>query len=511
MNTARPYLIVLLTGLISMATPAAAQTATGEPAAVQLTLADAEARALDRNPTLAQARLGTELADYSILQSRTAFTPTFSTSFEQRSQTTARTSQLTGGAQVVTDNTSYQSGIAQLFPWGSRVSVDFTSGRNASNNVFSTVNPRFSSSIEATVTQPLLRGFAIDATRGQIEQAEIGRDVAGVRLDRQQATTLAAVQRAYWELVYASDALESARRSEALAQRQLEENRLRAEIGALAQIDVLQSEAEVATRVQASVQAEGSWRTTMVTLKQLIVADTQDPIWEAEVVPVDRPAPGPQPIDVGAAIRSALSNRTDIQEAQRDRESADLSLALAQNERLWAVDLVAGYTATGIGGPAVLRDSSRLGSTIIGTVPGGYLDALASVAGLDFPTWRVGLDVSVPLGTSRADADAASAQVQQRQVDSRIQTLELQVAADITRAGERVHSAEQQVQAAAVARELAARRLEAEDARLDVGLSTTFLVLQAQRDLAVAETNGLRAALDHRMALVDFELAQVAP
>jgi len=68
-----------------------------------------------------------------------------------------------------------------------------------------------------------------------------------------------------------------------------------------------------------------------------------------------------------------------------------------------------------------------------------------------------------------------------------------------------------QTEVAAVARELAALRLEAEDARLAVGLSTTFLVLQAQRDLAAAETNELQAALDRRMALVDFELAQVAP
>ena len=198
-----------MAGLIAVATPAAAQTTLGgETPTVRLTLADAEARALERNPTLAQARLSTELADYGILQSRTAFTPTFSTSFEQRSQTTAGTSQLTGGAQVVTDNTSYRSGVAQLLPWGGRLSVDFTSGRNASNNVFSTFNPRFSSSVDATVTQPLLRGFAIDATRGQIEQIEIGREVAGVRLTRQEATTLAAVRRAYWELVYASDALE---------------------------------------------------------------------------------------------------------------------------------------------------------------------------------------------------------------------------------------------------------------------------------------------------------------
>ena len=397
-----------------------------------------------------------------------------------------------------------------MFPWGSRVSLDFTSGRNASTNVFSTFNPRVSSAIEATVTQPLLRGFTLDPTRAQIEQAEIAQEVAAIRLDRQEATTLAAVRRAYWELVYASDALENARRSEALAQQQLEENRLRVAIGALAQIDVLQSEAEVATRVQASVQAEGTWRTAMVTLKQLIVANTEDPIWSADVIPVDRPAPGSHAIDVSAAIQLALSNRTDIQEAERDRASAALSLKLADNERLWAVDLVASYTASGIGGPELVRGSS-LGGNVVETIPGGYLDALASVAGLDYPAWRVGLNVSVPLGTSSADIAAASAGVQQQQVDSRIQTLELQVAADITRAGERVRSAEQQVQAAAVARELAARRLEAEDARLDVGLSTTFLVLQAQRDLAAAETSELQAALDHRMALVDFELAQVAP
>ena len=510
MKTAQRHLILLLVSVIYVAMPAAAQETTDDAASVRLTLVEAEARALGRSPSLTQARLGIELADFSLLLSHTPFTPIFATSFEQRSQTALGTSQLTGGAEVVTDNTSYQAGVTQLFSWGSRVSVDFTSARNASTNVFSTFNPRLSSSIEATVTQPLLRGFTIDVTRAQIERAEIGQEVASLQLDRQEAVTVAAVRRAYWELVYASDALENARQSEALAQQQLEENRLRVEIGALAQIDVLQSEAEVATRVQASVQAEGTWRTTMVTLKQLIVADTEDPIWGAEVIAVDRPVPGSQAIDVGAAIQLALSNRTDIQEAERDRESADLSLRLADNERLWAVDLVASYAATGIGGPELVRSSS-LGGTIVETVPGGYMDALASVAGLDYPTWRIGINVSVPLGTSQADATAASARVQQQQVDSRIQELELQVAADITRAGEQVRSAEQQVQAAAVARELAAQWLEAEDACLAVGLSTTFLVLQAQRDLAAAETNELQAALDRQMALVDFELAQVAP
>jgi len=51
----------------------------------------------------------------------------------------------------------------------------------------------------------------------------------------------------------------------------------------------------------------------------------------------------------------------------------------------------------------------------------------------------------------------------------------------------------------------------AEEARRAAGLSTNFLVLQAQRDLATAQTNELRAALDHRTALVDFELVQESP
>ena len=81
----------------------------------------------------------------------------------------------------------------------------------------------------------------------------------------------------------------------------------------------------------------------------------------------------------------------------------------------------------------------------------------------------------------------------------------------MTRAAQQVRSAEEEVNAAASARTLASRRLEAEQARRDVGLSTTFLVLQAQRDLATAETNELRAQLDYRTALVDFDLAKEAP
>ena len=136
---------------------------------------------------------------------------------------------------------------------------------------------------------------------------------------------------------------------------------------------------------------------------------------------------------------------------------------------------------------------------------------LRSIGALNYPTWTVGVNVTMPLGSRVADARFAQAQVARKQADADIASLELQVTAAVTRAAQQVHSAEEQMKAAAVARTLAARRLDAEQARRDVGLSTTFLVLQAQRDLATAETSELRAQLDYRTALVGFDLAQEAP
>ena len=66
-------------------------------------------------------------------------------------------------------------------------------------------------------------GFGFDTTREQVAQSRIARSVADVRLRQQMATTLADVRRAYWELVYAADALQTSRRSLELAERQVED------------------------------------------------------------------------------------------------------------------------------------------------------------------------------------------------------------------------------------------------------------------------------------------------
>jgi outer membrane protein TolC len=492
---------------------------TGPPLAAQttsstnVTLAEVERRALERNPRVAQARLEIDVADFSIAESRTVYSPNVSVSFTQRSQTNPSTSQLAGGqGQVTNDTMNYGTGVSQRLPWGgASYSIDFNSNRSATSNVFSTFNPSFSSGLSMSLTQPLLNGFRFDAARAQIETADIDRTIADVQVREETASTLHTVRRAYWELVYTADALDTARGSEALARRNFEENKLRIQLGTLAAIDLIESEAEIASRHQATVQAEGAWRTAQVNLKQQIVKDTTDPIWATTLVPVERPSQGAIAIDVPAAVATALANRTDLDIARKQLKGTDISLKLANEQRKPNVDVVVNYAASGIGGTRILRGADVLGGSATGTIPGGYGDALSSLAALDFPTWSVGLNVAMPVGKRASDAAYARAIVEKRQRDLQIETLQLQIAADVTRSAEQVRNAEEQVQAAAASRQLAEKRLTAETARRDAGMSTTFLVLQAQRDLVAAQTSELRARLDYRTALADFDRVQTAP
>jgi outer membrane protein TolC len=500
----------LLVLIILSAAPALAQDQS--TSGVNLTLAEAERWAVDRNPRLATARLEIDAADYQVALQRAAYSPLFSASILQRSQTSPSTTQLSGGQDLVsTDSASYVTGLTQgLSRGGGRIDVDFSGTRTGTSNVFATYNPSFSSSATASITQPLLRGLRFDATRAQIAQAGIGRRIADVELRQQAATMLATVRRAYWELVYAVDALETALESESLARQQVQDNRVRLELGTVAPIDVLESEAEMAARHRVVTQAEGAWRTAQVALKQEIVSGTSDPVWASTIVPVDRPTAAPRPLDASEAVANALSNRTDLAVMRQQRESSDVDVRLLGEERQPSIDLTVSYGLNGIGGTQILRQSGTLGSEIVGTQPGAYLDVLRSLGALDYPTWTVGLNVTLPIGTRAADAAYARGQVARRQADVRVDALELQVAAQVTRTSEQVRSTEEQMASARVARELAERRLEAEEARRAAGLSTTFAVLQAQRDLATAQTGELRAQLDYRLALVDFDLAQEA-
>jgi outer membrane protein TolC len=252
-------------------------------------------------------------------------------------------------------------------------------------------------------------------------------------------------------------------------------------------------------------------RAAELALKRLIVSGTEDPLWRSNLTPIDRPEFRPEPLDVEGAVSKALSGRTDLEQARKTISSNDVTLQFLRNQTLPAIDLVGNYAAQGLGGTQFIRQGAGLGSSIVGTIPGGYGNAWRTLTGRDYPTWNLQVNVSYPLGASATEAQYARARIQRNQSAAQLRALELQVATEVTNAALQVESSLKRYEAASVARELAQTRLQAEQSRFEVGLSTNFFVVQAQRDLATAQNTELRALLDYRRALVDYARVQESP
>jgi outer membrane protein TolC len=479
---------------------------------VSLTLDEVTARALERNLDIAVERLNPQAFDFSIAALEANYRPNLTSTFGLRSQSQFPRSQTAGADMLVTDTITGNTGVTQNVKWGGgSFSVNFNNNRLSQSDQFATRNPAINANLNAAYVQPLLRNFRIDGTRAQLRVTQLNQEISEIALRAQIVTTLANVRNAYWELIYTIEAAEVAEGSLALASKLVEDNAARVEIGTMAPLDVVQAQAEEAIRRQAVTQTAAARRTAELALKRLIVDGTDDPLWTANINPVDRPTYSTDPLDVGGAVRSALAGRTDLQQSQRQLASNDVSLRSLSDQQLPALDLTASYGLAGVGGPQFIRQGSGLGSNIIGTIPSGFTDALGILVDRTAPTWNLSVNLSYPLGTSPAQANLARARLQQRQTIAQARQLELQIATEVTNAALQVESNRERLQAAVAARELAERRLEAEQSRFDVGLSTNFFVVQAQRDLRDAQNGELRSLLDYRRAQVDFERVQEVP
>ncbi len=475
-----------------------------------LTLDEAIAFALERNLDIAVERLNPQTFDFALAGLRATYQPVLSSTFSQNNVVQVPTNQLVGVQAVQNDQTVYNFGGSKNMRWGGgNLAVGFNNRRLESTSVFNTFNPQYNSTFSAIFTQPLLRNFRTDPVRTQLVVTRINRDVSELQLRSVITNTVANVRNAYWDYVYTVELLKVSQRSLELADKLLDDNKVRVEVGTLAPIDVVQAEAEVATRRQQVAQVEQQSRTAELLLKQLIVSGTDDPRWRARLSPTDRPLYDPRSIDLEGALRSALDKRIDLAQSRRTLEANDLNLRLLNNQRLPTADLLASYGLQGIGGTRYIRDSN-IGGNITETIPGGFSDALRLLRDRDYPQWNLALTLSYPLGTSVADASYARAKVTVQQTQAQIRALELQIATEVTNAALQIESNLKRVEAATAARELAQKRLEAESSKFEVGLSTNFFVVQAQRDLAEVETTELRTRLDYQKSLVDFERVQEA-
>ena len=498
-------------------TPATAQPGAAGDArrAVALTLDDAVKFALDRNLDIAVQRLNPEINDIAYASIKSIYHPALTSVVSTQSTTNPTTSTLSGsnqtGAPIVAGLTNYNGGLAQSIPWGGgNASIQLNNNKQTTTSANTLYNPTFNTNWSGTYTQPLLRNFTIDSTRRQLQVTKLSRDISDVQLRATITNTVSNVRNAYWDYVFAVQSVEVARQSLDLAERLVRDNQTRVEVGTMAPIDVVQAQSQAATARQNLVGAQSTMRTAELVLKRLIVGGTNDPNWGVRLDPVDRPDFTAQTFDIEAAVRRALSERTDLEIAKKNIEANDVTLKYLVDQMRPQADFVATYGRVGIGGTQYefAPGATGVNRTPIGFIPGGYGDALSTLFHTNFPRWTAQLNFSYPLGTSAQEANVARARVQMNQIQAQTKQIELQVATDVTNAVLTAQSNTERVQAAQAARELAQKQLEAEQSKFEVGMSTNYNVIQSQRDLATAQNNELQAILNYRKSLVEVERLQ---
>jgi len=499
-------------------TRAALQAGGNTPAArrFDLTLDDAVERALERNLDIAVQRINPLVQDMQVATANAAFLPLASSGFGINQATRPNRTLFDGGGlrgqSIVTDQGNYELGLSQRTRWGGgRYNVLWNSSRAESNNIFTSFNPSLVANFTLEYTQPLLRGFRTDTERTRLVVSGINRDISDIDLEQTVTNTLANVRLAYWELVYARASVGVQQQALELAGQRVRDNRARVEIGTLAPIDVVQARSEAAARRQLLAQTIRTLRTNELALKQLIVGGTTDELWDAELNPTDQPRIDAPPVDPEEAIRGALDRRTDISRVRRQLDANNAEVDNFRNSVLPQLDLIGSYQLTGQGGPQLVPAGSSFEALFGGAggvLPGGYGDALDNIVDAEYPFWSVELRMSYPLGQSADKAAYERARLQLQQARAQIRRIELQIAVEVRNAALQIDAIQRQIEAATASRELAEEQLRAEESKFEVGLSTNFFVVQAQRDLAAAQETELRAILDYQRALIEFERVQ---
>jgi outer membrane protein TolC len=478
----------------------------------ELRLEEAVELALEKNLDIQVAKLEPQSVDLQIVGVKNQFQPVLASTVGQRDLFQLPTRTINGGTRVNQATTTYNASMSQEVPvFGGNYTVAWTNQRVASSDALATRNPLYTTGLTASYAQPILRGFKTDNLRQQLALQLINRDISEESARATVTQTIANVRNAYWDLVFAQSAVDVARRATELADKLVEDNQARVEVGTLAPLDIVQAQAEAATRRQNLAAAEAAAQTAEIALKRFLVSGTDDPMWRQTLRPVDLPSLSPPPTDVEQAVRRALSERTDIINARKGLETSDVNIKYFKDLSLPALDLTASYGAQGLGGPELVRSGSGLDAPVGSILPGSYTQALGILRNLDYPNWNFAVTMSYPVFGSQATAQHARARLQRNQTMTRIRALEVQIAAEVANAALTVQSNLKRVEAATAARELAQKRLEAEQSKFDVGMTTNFFVVQAQRDLRDAANTELRALADYRKSLVNFDRAQQAP
>ena len=476
-----------------------------------LSLNDAVKIGLENNNEIEIARDEVRYAETNLKALRGVYDPVFSVT-PLIDYSVSPTANLLGGSRtnpgrVRQTDFLVNSSFRQLFTrGGGSYSAFFNSLRRATDSSLTALDPYNSAALGVTFTQPLWRNFRIDRVRRDIRVQSRRIEQADSDFRRKTIETVAEIQRAYWNLVFALREQKNRLNNIELVREQFRNVEGRIREGNSAPLERVQTEAELARQETELLRASRDVTIAENKLKQLILPSAQVAEWSAEIMPTDQPEVDFAPVNLDETLKDARENRQEIAQLKTEREINAVDRKYLRDQTKPRVDLVATIATTGLAGklvPGVPATNPALPENYTG----GYGNALGNLFGFETRSVVVGVTFEIPLRNRTAREQLAGAEIRRRQLDSSFKSLEQTVEMEVRNAAQELETARRTVLRSREARRATEIQLAGEQQLFNNGNSTTFLIFERTNQLINARTAELRAETDYNTALANLQRA----
>ena len=524
-------------------TPVSATTRIGILTAdpISLSLDEAIRKALSNNNDIEVARDDVRFQETQVRSLRGTYDPVFTVSpTYNRNNTTGGTA--TSDFRVNADVSGFVrpgGGNYSVFFNNTRTENAFSQAQVSNGQVSGGTSAIFLSSSGFRYTQPLLRDFSIDSTRRNLKIARRRLEQTDADFRRTTIETIARVQNAYWDLVFALRDQQNRQANLDLSRENLRQVEARIAAGAAAPLARAEVATELANREADLLLATQQVSVAENTLKQLVLRDAMSSEWAQPYVPTDKPSFSTDPINLENAIKDAMDNRFELQRLKLATDINKIDIDFFRNQTRPQVDLNTTFSLDGLsrggastdamdvpiysGNDLKLLEQVNLLRAFHGlaavpnptvTVPGsptflagGFSRSLRNLFRSDAPNYQIGVTISFPFRNRTAKANLAGAEITRNQLETQTRIQEQTVIVEVRNTVQAVETARQRVLAARRARENAEIQLDGERKLFDVGRSTTFLLFQRENALTNARNAEIRAETDYNKAIANLQRA----
>jgi outer membrane protein TolC len=420
--------------------------------------------------------------------------------FERASSPQANTL-FSGGLSKLTTNTDqYNFTYNQGFVTGTSLAVGMTNERITTDNPFVDYSPQLSSNFTAKVTQHLLQGAGIFVNKRYVYQAINNRQITDSTFRQQILSTMNQVENIYWGLVNTYEDVEAKERAVEQSDRAAKDARRQLDIGSMAPLDVLNADQQVAADKQALISAQSNLKFQQQIIKEAVARNLNDPaLRAADVIPTDRVSLDELPEEkqsIDDLVRQAFTQSPVLEQAVLTLKNDEISLKGAKNGMLPTLDAYGFYNSSALGGTQSATALNFETGTLYppGTFPSaGYGTVLQNLFNNSAPDKGAGFNLNIPIRNRVLQAQQAQALIEYRQAELRLEQLYSQIQANVVNALLALTNDRALVNSNIAAKDYATRNLDAEQKKLNLGSSTSAVVLQQQRALAASDNALIQA------------------